>query len=136
MKKILGIILLPLLRPSWFFLVILSTLLFKKPVNMNWSDYSFVALMMSIIPAAVMGFIYGNCGLMNPISKGLVKLFNCEFEYSYRNQMLHSHCVWESGVLKMKGKQIDTSIVSMGGNLYEPDTTIRLRVIFWYLFNF
>lgn len=141
-NKILGILLFPLLHATASFFIIFPFSIWfwlkhgaKIPADLG--NLIGVSIICWIGYACLFSFIFGNCELMKPLTKWLLKVFKVKYIYKgeWEQEMMHSHCIWIHPWIEIKGKEYKLSFASMGGNIYDAQANLRRKILFIWLFN-
>lgn len=128
LKHIIGYMLYPLLFAR-------TGLLLTIPLLFNFHAGAW--LVVSILYVMVFMLIIGSTGLLELILDGLIKLLRIKYEYKgqWTSGMLHSATAWDHPTYSVNGRDYDFVIATMGGNKYDPETSIKRKIITAYLFT-
>ena len=137
MKKILGLLLAPLLYARYSFILFSPFAIYAMTKTNDYSTILEVWLFVWFVYAVFFGVIMGNFGIMHYWSKLWCKILRVKYEIieNDTSDEMYLFSVWSHPILKVKGKEYQLSIAVMGGNLYEEDDNIRRKAIIYYLFK-
>lgn len=81
--------------------------------------------------------IIGGSGLLELILGAFIKLLQIKYEYKgqWASSMLHSATVWDHPTYSVDGTDHNFVIAVGGGNKYDPETSIKRKIITAYLFT-
>lgn len=129
LRRILGVVLTPILYSRWSVVLIPILLLMGIPhdaVIPLWFFYT-------VFSVNIMGIF----GLLNPITKLIQRLLKLEYTEGrdWSSKMMHSANIWSHPTLIIEGREYKRMFSVAGGNIHDEDVSIRRDAIFTYLFN-
>ena len=133
-RIIAGVCLMPLLYARYGLLVLITLAIIFIPNDENDS-------LTGVIMFIVMGYgslfmlIMGPARLMKHWAGLWVWIFAIKYDvgFSDRPDVMHSASVWSHSVLKVDGREYETSVATMGGKTYEEEDHMARKAVMYGL---
>lgn len=137
MKKVLGIILLPVLYARYQFVFGMAFAHFFVQGIPDVKSFFLCSAICWFFISLFYAFLMGNFELMKYWANMWARIVRLKYKRTgtWTTGMIHSFSAWDHPTIQIEDKSYDLSVAAMGGNTYEADANITRKAIFIYLFN-